>query len=69
MRVCTHFFYKYVNSKTSLKQFLEQYDNVLRSKVEKDCQAEAKAFFSNSFYYNNLLDKEASSRGVNHIQV
>lgn len=38
------FFNKYVNSKTSLKQFLEQYDNVVRSKVEKDCQTEAKSF-------------------------
>lgn len=31
------FFYSYVNSKTTLKQFLEQYDNALRSKVEKEC--------------------------------
>lgn len=38
------FFDSYVNSKTTLKQFLEQYDNALRSKVEKECQAEAKSF-------------------------
>uniref|UniRef100_A0A5B7A3Y2 Protein FAR1-RELATED SEQUENCE n=1 Tax=Davidia involucrata TaxID=16924 RepID=A0A5B7A3Y2_DAVIN len=30
------FFDGYVNSKTSLKQFVEQYENVLRNKVEKE---------------------------------
>ena len=30
------FFDGYVNSKTTLKQFVEQYDNALRSKVEKE---------------------------------
>ncbi|KAL7251552.1 hypothetical protein ACSBR1_013398 [Camellia fascicularis] len=32
------FFDGYVNSKTTLKQFVEQYDNALRSKVEKGNQ-------------------------------
>lgn len=30
------FFDKYVNSKTTLKQFVEQYDNALRDKCEKE---------------------------------
>lgn len=30
------FFDKYVNSKTTLKQFVEQYDNALRDKREKE---------------------------------
>ncbi|XP_028079454.1 protein FAR-RED IMPAIRED RESPONSE 1-like [Camellia sinensis] len=33
----------YVNSKTTLKQFVEQYDNALRSKVEKDTKADFKS--------------------------
>ncbi|KAK9292591.1 hypothetical protein L1049_020565 [Liquidambar formosana] len=34
------FFDGCVNSKTTLKQFFEQYDNILRSKVEKETQAD-----------------------------
>ncbi|WOL00563.1 protein FAR1-RELATED SEQUENCE 6 [Canna indica] len=34
------FFDEYVNSKTSLRQFVEQYDNALRSKVEKENKAD-----------------------------
>ncbi|KAK3205427.1 hypothetical protein Dsin_019473 [Dipteronia sinensis] len=34
------FFYGYVNSKTSLKQFVEQYENALRDKVEKEKHAD-----------------------------
>ncbi|KAL7220215.1 hypothetical protein ACSBR2_013142 [Camellia fascicularis] len=34
------FFDGYVNSKTTLKQFVEQYDNALRSKVEKGNQVD-----------------------------
>ncbi|XP_028068964.1 protein FAR-RED IMPAIRED RESPONSE 1-like [Camellia sinensis] len=33
----------YVNSKTTLKQFVEQYDNALRSKVEKETKADFKS--------------------------
>ncbi|KAL7220208.1 hypothetical protein ACSBR2_013135 [Camellia fascicularis] len=36
------FFDGYVNSKTTLKQFVEQYDNALRSKVEKGNQIVSK---------------------------
>ena len=38
------FFDGYVHSKTSLKQFVEQYKNVLRNKVEKETQADADSF-------------------------
>ena len=38
------FFYGYVNLKTILKLFVEQYDNALRNKVEKELQADAKSF-------------------------
>ncbi|XP_028070916.1 protein FAR1-RELATED SEQUENCE 6-like [Camellia sinensis] len=37
------FFDGYVNSKTTLKQFFEQYDNALRSKVEKETKADFKS--------------------------
>ncbi|XP_028055554.1 protein FAR-RED IMPAIRED RESPONSE 1-like [Camellia sinensis] len=37
------FFDGYVNSKTTLKQFVEQYDNALRSKVEKETKADFKS--------------------------
>ncbi|XP_028110552.1 protein FAR-RED ELONGATED HYPOCOTYL 3-like [Camellia sinensis] len=37
------FFDGYVNSKTSLKQFVEQYDNALKSKVEKEMKADFKS--------------------------
>ncbi|XP_028093018.1 protein FAR1-RELATED SEQUENCE 6-like [Camellia sinensis] len=42
------FFDGYVNSKTTLKQFVEQYDNALRSKVEKETKADFK--FRNKLY-------------------
>ncbi|XP_073154067.1 protein FAR-RED IMPAIRED RESPONSE 1-like [Henckelia pumila] len=38
------FFDGYVHSKTSLKQFVEQYEQTLRSKVEKEFQADFKSF-------------------------
>ncbi|XP_022850810.1 protein FAR1-RELATED SEQUENCE 5-like [Olea europaea var. sylvestris] len=38
------FFDGYVHSKTSLKQFVEQYERTLRSKVEKEFQADFKSF-------------------------
>ncbi|XP_022845322.1 protein FAR1-RELATED SEQUENCE 5-like [Olea europaea var. sylvestris] len=38
------FFDGYVHSKTSLKQFVEQYEQALRSKVEKEFQADFKSF-------------------------
>ncbi|XP_038680632.1 protein FAR1-RELATED SEQUENCE 5-like [Tripterygium wilfordii] len=38
------FFDGYVNSKTTLKQFVEQYENALRKKVEKECQADFESF-------------------------
>ncbi|KAL4592423.1 hypothetical protein LXL04_005417 [Taraxacum kok-saghyz] len=34
------FFDAYVNSKTSLRQFVEQYDNALKSKIEKETKAD-----------------------------
>ncbi|XP_028110444.1 protein FAR-RED IMPAIRED RESPONSE 1-like [Camellia sinensis] len=37
------FFDGYVNPKTTLKQFVEQYDNALRNKVEKEKQADFKS--------------------------
>ncbi|GAV92225.1 hypothetical protein CFOL_v3_35606 [Cephalotus follicularis] len=40
------FFDKYVNSKTTLKQFVEQYDSALRSKVEKENYADHQSFSS-----------------------
>ena len=33
------FFGEYVNSKTTLKQFVEQYESALKDKVEKENQA------------------------------
>ena len=42
------FFDGYVNSKTTLKQFVEQYDNALASKVEKENQEEFNSY--NSMY-------------------
>ncbi|XP_022856160.1 protein FAR1-RELATED SEQUENCE 5-like [Olea europaea var. sylvestris] len=38
------FFDGYVHSKTSLKQFVEQYERALKSKVEKEFQADFKSF-------------------------
>ncbi|XP_022871369.1 protein FAR1-RELATED SEQUENCE 5-like [Olea europaea var. sylvestris] len=38
------FFDGYVHSKTSLKQFIEQYERALRSKVEKEFQANFKSY-------------------------
>ncbi|KAH9746193.1 protein FAR1-RELATED SEQUENCE [Citrus sinensis] len=36
------FFYGYVNSKTALKQFVEQYNNALKSKVQKEVEEDAR---------------------------
>ncbi|GER40718.1 FAR1-related protein [Striga asiatica] len=38
------FFDGYVNAKTTLKQFVEQYERALRSKVEKEIQADYKSY-------------------------
>jgi zinc finger SWIM domain-containing protein 3 len=38
------FFDGYVNSKTTLKQFVEQYDNALKDKVEKESKADFDSF-------------------------
>ncbi|XP_022885642.1 protein FAR1-RELATED SEQUENCE 5-like [Olea europaea var. sylvestris] len=38
------FFDGYVHSKTSLKQFVDQYERALRSKVEKEIQADFRSF-------------------------
>jgi len=38
------FFDGYVNSTTTLKQFVEQYDNALRDKVEKENKSDCKSF-------------------------
>lgn len=37
------FFDEYVNSNTTLKQFVEQYDNALRSEVEKEAKTNFKS--------------------------
>ena len=37
------FFDGYVNSKTTLKQFNEQYNNALKSKVEKEMKTDFKS--------------------------
>ncbi|KAM1233023.1 hypothetical protein EV1_002698 [Malus domestica] len=42
-----HFFYGHLNSKTTLKQFVEQYENALRSKVLKEASADSDSFSSN----------------------
>lgn len=39
------FFDGYVHSKTSLKQFVEQYGRALSSKAEKEFQADSKSFY------------------------
>ncbi|CAJ2652727.1 unnamed protein product [Trifolium pratense] len=38
------FFDGYVNSKTTLKQFVEQYDNALKDKIEKESKADFNSF-------------------------
>jgi hypothetical protein len=38
------FFDGYVHARTSLKQFVEQYENALRDKVEKENKADSKSF-------------------------
>ncbi|KAH9805086.1 protein FAR1-RELATED SEQUENCE [Citrus sinensis] len=38
------FFYGYVNSKTTLKQFVEKYEKAMESKIEKEWQADARCF-------------------------
>ncbi|BAF28820.2 Os11g0681400 [Oryza sativa Japonica Group] len=38
------FFDGYVNARTTLKQFVEQYDNALRDKVEKENKSDCKSF-------------------------
>ncbi|XP_040243425.1 protein FAR1-RELATED SEQUENCE 6 isoform X4 [Aegilops tauschii subsp. strangulata] len=38
------FFDGYVNARTTLKQFVEQYENALRDKVEKENKADSKSF-------------------------
>jgi zinc finger SWIM domain-containing protein 3 len=38
------FFDGYVNSKTTLKQFVEQYDNALKDKIEKENNADFNSF-------------------------
>lgn len=38
------FFVGYVHLKTSLKQFVEQYEQALRNKIEKEVQADFKSF-------------------------
>ncbi|XP_048127783.1 protein FAR-RED ELONGATED HYPOCOTYL 3-like [Rhodamnia argentea] len=47
------FFDDYVSSKTSLKQFVEQYDNALKSKVEKENKAD---YFSSNSTYKSVTD-------------
>ncbi|KAG6501659.1 hypothetical protein ZIOFF_041542 [Zingiber officinale] len=63
------FFDEYVHSKTSLKQFVEQYDNALKKKIEKEKYLDFGSFNSmipvitgypierqfQSFYTNNLF--------------
>nr|XP_017225183.1 PREDICTED: protein FAR1-RELATED SEQUENCE 1-like [Daucus carota subsp. sativus] len=53
------FFDGYVNSKTTLKQFVEQYDNALASKVEKENQED---FNSYNSMYPCITDYEMEKR-------
>lgn len=46
VKACMHFFDKFVNSKITLKQFVEQYDNALRDKREKENLADSDSFNS-----------------------
>jgi len=48
VKVWTHFFYGYVHSKTTLKEFVHQFDNALRRMVEN----EKKADFN---YFNRMI--------------
>ncbi|XP_020262716.1 protein FAR1-RELATED SEQUENCE 5-like [Asparagus officinalis] len=57
------FFDGYVNSKTSLKQFVEQYENALRSKTEKEMQADAESF-SKVKATTTTYDMESQIQGV-----
>ena len=38
------FFNRYVNSKTTLKQFVEKYEKAMESKIEKEWQVDAGCF-------------------------
>ncbi|CAL9001341.1 unnamed protein product [Prunus brigantina] len=57
------FFDGYVNSKTTLKQFLEQYENALRTKVEKEKHEDSKTF-TESFNCATEYDMEKQAQDV-----
>ncbi|XP_020259144.1 protein FAR-RED IMPAIRED RESPONSE 1-like [Asparagus officinalis] len=57
------FFDGYVNSKTSLKQFVEQYENALRNKTEKEMRADAESF-SKVKATATTYDMESQIQGV-----
>ncbi|KAL7161794.1 hypothetical protein ACSBR2_042296 [Camellia fascicularis] len=46
MKACMPFFYGYINSKTTLKQFVEQYENALAKKVENENHEKFNSFSS-----------------------
>lgn len=46
------FFNSYVQLKTSLKLFIEQYQQALRSKVENESQADFRSFLQMVLYAN-----------------
>ena len=53
------FFDGYVHSKTTLKQFVEQYENALRYKVEKETRADADSFLKQiPTVTNYLMEKQ-----------
>ncbi|XP_027364463.1 protein FAR-RED IMPAIRED RESPONSE 1-like [Abrus precatorius] len=49
------FFHGYLNSKTSLQQFVKQYDNTLKSKVEKEVEADFRTMNTTIQYGSNSL--------------
>ncbi|KAL2460132.1 Protein FAR1-RELATED SEQUENCE 5 [Abeliophyllum distichum] len=57
------FFDGYVHAKTSLKQFVEQYEHALRSKVEKEFQADFRSF-SQMVPYATKYDMEKQFQEV-----
>ena len=58
-----HFFDGYVNSKTTLKQFVEQYSNELKSKVKKEFEEGAR-FLSQQMSCVTSYEMEKQVRDV-----
>jgi len=62
------FFDGYVHPKISLKQFVEQYEQVLRNKVENEFQADFKSL-SNATVWDNVRNGKVISRIVHNFEV